>query len=82
MLRVILSLENSMYHKNVLMIIQSLGFTGYPSLSYGLIAHSTTLAHPEQSHKHTSRRLMDDNEVHPKRPGKGGSKVRLFETTK
>ena len=64
-------LEIILCHKNVLMIIQSLGFNGYLSLIYSLIPHSITLAHPEQSSKQTTRRSMDDNEVHPKRPEKG-----------
>ena len=40
-------LDNILYHKNVPMIIQSLGSNGYLSLIYSLIAHSITLAHPE-----------------------------------
>ena len=39
--------DNILYHKNVPMIIQSLGSTGFLSLIYSLIAHSITLAHPE-----------------------------------
>ena len=46
-LRVILSLKNILYHKNISMIMQSVGSTGYPSLFYSPIAHSITLVHPE-----------------------------------
>ena len=65
-------LDNILYHENVPMIMQSLGSNGYLSLIYSLIAHSITLAHPEQSYEQTTRRSMGDNEVHPKRPEKGG----------
>ena len=37
-------LDNILYHKNVPMIIQSLGSDGYLSLTYSLIAHSITLS--------------------------------------
>ena len=40
-------LDNILYHKNVPMIMQSLGSNGYLSFIYSLIAHSITLAHPE-----------------------------------
>ena len=40
-------LGNILYHKNVPMIMQSLGSNGYLSLIYSLIAHSITVAHPE-----------------------------------
>ena len=46
-LRAILPLRNILYHKNVPMIMQSLGSTGNLSFFYSLIAHSVTLAHPE-----------------------------------
>ena len=62
-------LDNILYHKNVPMIKQSLGSNGYLSLIYSLIAHSITLVY-----KQTTRRSMDDNEVHPKRPDMGGRK--------
>ena len=61
-----------LYHENVPMIIQGLGSIGYLSLIYSLIAQSITLAHTEQPYKQTTRRSMDDNDVHPKRPEKGG----------
>ena len=40
-------LDNVLYHKNVPMIIQSLGSNGFLSLIYRLIAPSITLAHTE-----------------------------------
>ena len=39
-------LEDILYHKNVPMTIQSVGSNGYLSLTYSIIAHSITLAHP------------------------------------
>ena len=67
-------LDNILYHENFPIIIQSLDSNCYLSLIYSLIAHSITLAHPKQSYKQTTRRSMDDNEVHPKRPGMGDRK--------
>ena len=45
------------YHKNVPMIIQSLGSNGYLSLIYSLIAHSITLA-SRRSRPHGGRRMI------------------------
>lgn len=61
-----------LYRKNIPVIIRNLGSTGNPSLSYTPMAHSVTLAHPEESYRQAMQRSRDDNEVHPKDQGKGG----------
>ena len=60
------------------MVILSLGSTGYLYLYIRFMS----LAHPEKSFHQTTRRSMDDTKFITKDQENGGSKMRLFETTK